>query len=103
MAKLLLMFGGNRSFKTANRLRTKLKKLKITYNYIATDHWDSFAKTFEDDSHLVGKAYTVGIESNNCRLRHSIRRFFRKNFSKKLSNHFKAFNMALHYINFGII
>ncbi|MDR0714048.1 MAG: IS1 family transposase, partial [Bacteroidales bacterium] len=38
-------------------------------------------------------------------LRHRIRRAFRKTccFSKKLFNHFKAFNLAFFYINFGFV
>lgn len=100
--EIIAYIWGNRSFKIANRLR---KKLKITYDCIATDHWDSFVKTFQDNSHLIGKAHTLGIEGNNCRLCHRIRRFFRKtcDFSKKLLNHFKTFKIALHYINFGTI
>ncbi|MDR1956966.1 MAG: IS1 family transposase, partial [Treponema sp.] len=44
----------------------------------------------------VGKEHTVGIAGNNCRLRHRIRRAFRRTccFSKKLRNHWKAFDMA---------
>ena len=96
---------GDRSAKTANRLRKKLKKLGVTYDSIATDDWESFIKTFNADSHFVGKEHTVGIEGNNCRIRHRMRRVFRKscNFSKKLENHFKAFEMTVHYINFGTV
>ena len=96
---------GDRSAKTANRLREKLKCLGITYYCIATDDWDSFIKTFAEDAHDIGKEHTAGIEGNNCRLRHRMRRIFRKtcNFSKKLINHFKAFRMTAHYINFGYV
>ena len=96
---------GNRSAKTANRLRNKLKRLGVTYDRIATDDWESFVKTFKTDNHNVGKQYTVGIEGNNCRLRHRMRRIFRKscNFSKQLTNHHKAFDMTAYYINFGCI
>jgi len=94
---------GDRSAKTANRLREKLKNFGVTYDRIATDDWDSFIKIFTKDIHDVGKEHTVGIEGNNCRLRHRMRRIFRKtcNFSKKLINLFKAFKMTAHYINFG--
>jgi IS1 family transposase len=94
---------GDRSAKTANRLREKLKKPGVTYSRIATDDWESVIKTFSADEHDVGKAHTAGIEGNNCRIRHRMRRVFRKscNFSKKLENHFKAFKMTVHYINFG--
>jgi transposase-like protein len=52
-----------------------------------------------------GKKHTVGIEGNNCRLRHRIRPAFRKTccFSKIIRNHLKAFNLAFFYINFGYI
>ena len=96
---------GDRSAKTANRLREKLEELSVTYGHIATDDWDAFIKTFEADAHDIGKQYTVGIEGNNCRLRHRMRRIFRKscNFSKKLRNHFKAFKMTVNYINYGSV
>jgi IS1 family transposase/transposase-like protein len=102
-AEIVAYVWGDRSSKTANRLREKLKDLGVTYDRIATDDWDSFIKAFANDAHVVGKEYTVGIEGNNCRLRHRMRRIFRKtcNFSKKLVNHFKAFEMTVHYINFG--
>jgi IS1 family transposase len=44
----------------------------------ATDDWDSFLVACAEDGHDVGKAYTVGIEGNNGRLRHRIRRVFRR-------------------------
>jgi IS1 family transposase len=96
---------GDRSAKTANRLRDKLKKLGVTYDRIATDDWEAFVKTFAEDPHDIGKRHTVGIEGNNCLLRHRMRRIFRKscNFSKKLKNHFKAFKMTVYYVNFGLV
>jgi len=96
---------GDRSAKTANRLREKIIALGVTYDRIATDDWEAFIKTFGADAHDVGKQYTVGIEGNNCRLRHRMRRIFRKscNFSKKLCNHYKAFKMTLNYINFASV
>ncbi|MHA1177054.1 IS1 family transposase, partial [Psychrobacter faecalis] len=52
-----------------------------------------------------GKFFTVGIEGNNCTIRHRVRRAFRRscNFSKKLENHFKAFDLAFFYINHGYV
>jgi IS1 family transposase len=96
---------GKRDFKTADKLRRRLKRLEVRYNRIATDEWGSFLKAFKDDELLVGKQYTVGIEGNNCRLRQRIRRVFRKTccFSKKLRNHWKAFSMAFFYINYGYV
>jgi len=96
---------GDRSAKTAMLLREKLKQLEITYDRIATDDREAFIKTFNADNQVIGKAYTVGIEGNNCRLRHRMRRIFRKscNFSKIETNHYKAFEMTLFYINFGMV
>ena len=96
---------GDRSAKTANRLREKIIALGVTYDRIATDDWESFIKTFSVDAHDIGKQHTVGIEGNNCRLRHRMRRIFRKscNFSKKLCNHYIAFKMTLNYINFASV
>jgi len=96
---------GKRDLKTAQDLKNKLSDLGVTYGSIATDNWDSFVTTFKDCNHIVGKKYTVGIEGNNCRLRHRIRRAFRKTccFSKKLINHFKAFILAFFYINWGYV
>jgi len=96
---------GKRDLKTAQKLRRRLKRLKITYDCIGTDNWDSFLTAFEEDQQQTGKQYTVGIEGNNCRLRHRVRRAFRKTccFSKKLKNHWKAFSMAFFYINYGTL
>ncbi|TGP41605.1 hypothetical protein EN873_45740 [bacterium M00.F.Ca.ET.230.01.1.1] len=51
----------------------------------------------------MGKRHTVDIEGNNNRFRQRLRRVFRKTccFSKKLENHFKAFNLLFHYVNYG--
>ena len=94
---------GKRNYKTSKRLKDKLVSLGITFNTIYTDNWDAFKKTYKYDNHIIGKENTIGIEGNNCRLRHRIRRFFRKscNFSKKLLNHLKAFNLAVFYSNYG--
>lgn len=69
------------------------------------DDWKSFKTAFKSDFHKVGKYFTKGIEGNNNRLRHRIKRAVRKTcaFSKKLFNHIKAFEMAFFYINFGYI
>ncbi len=87
---------GKRDLSTACLLRKKLHRLSVSYDTVATDEWDSFVTAFAQGKQLIGKQYTVGIEGNNCRLRHRIRRVFRKTccFSKNLVNHFKAFDMA---------
>ena len=96
---------GKRNKKTARELRVKLLSLGVSFDTVYSDDWESFKGAFSTDNHIVGKENTVGIEGNNCRLRHRIRRAFRKTccFSKKLYNHFKAFNLAFFYINFGYV
>ena len=66
-------------------------------------HWESFIKVFKPA--LKGKFHIVGIEGNNCRLRHRIKRAVRKTcyFSEKVLNHVKAFNLGFFYINNGFI
>jgi len=102
-SKIIAYVWGKRNLRTAKKLRKQLKKRDITYDSIATDDWKSFKTTFKEDKHLIGKTYTVGIEGNNCKIRHRIKRTFRRTccFSKKLSNHFKAFSLAFFYINYG--
>ena len=58
-----------RNFKTANRLRDKLKSMDISYDVVYTDKWDSFIAVFQADNHIIGKENTQGIEGNNCHLR----------------------------------
>ena len=96
---------GKRNYITAKKLRQKIESLGISFDRIYTDDWNSFTKAFNKDVHVIGKSDTVGIEGNNCRLRHRIRRVFRKTccFSKKLLNHIKAFRLASFYINFGYV
>jgi IS1 family transposase len=96
---------GKRDLKTALKLKKRINRLGITYDRIATDDWNSFLAAFSEDCPEVGKAYTVGIAGNKCRLRHRLRRAFRRTccFSKKLRNHWKAFNMAFFYINYGFV
>ena len=96
---------GKRDLKTAEELKKKIDELGVRYGRIASDDWDSFLTAFGEAATLTGKRYTVGIEGNNCRIRHRVRRAFRKTccFSKKLLNHIKAFSMAFFYINYGFI
>ena len=96
---------GKGNLKTAKKLRKKLLELGVTYTQICSDEWKSFLTAFKRDKHVIGKTNTVGIEGNNCRLRHRIRRAFRKTccFSKKMINHLKAFDLAFFYINWGYV
>ena len=91
-----------RNARTAEKLR-RLIRLGVSYDAVATDDRDSFAKVFGSGRHLRGKQYTKGIESNKCRLRHRNRRFFRKIccFSKRLRWHWKVFEAVVFYINFN--
>ena len=96
---------GKRDLATVQRLKAKLKQLGVHYTRISSDHWDSFVTAFKNCKQSIGKFFTVGIEGNNCKIRHRIRRGFRRscNFSKKLENHFKAFDLTFFYINNGFI
>jgi IS1 family transposase len=83
----------------------RLKALGASYACIASDEWGGFLVAFKGSIMTLGKAHATGIEGNNCRLRHRIRRIFRRSccFSKKFENHKKAFDMAVFYINYGFI
>jgi IS1 family transposase len=96
---------GKRDAKTARKLRKKLLAAGIGYDRICTDNCESFIISFLSDNHIIRKRYAAGIEGNNCRLRHRIRRAFRKTccFSKIRRNYLKAFNLAFFYINFGYV
>jgi IS1 family transposase len=96
---------GGRHLKTARKLKKKLSELGISYDTLYSDNWKSFLIAFAGCNHIIGKEHTVGIEGNNCRLRHRVRRAFRRSccFSKKLINHLKAFELAFFYINYGYV
>lgn len=94
---------GGRDAITAQRLKDRMKELNITYDCIASDYLERFIKIFQPNQQ--GKYHTVGIEGNNCRLRHRIKRAVTRNccFSKKVSNHVKAFNLRFFYLNHGFV
>jgi IS1 family transposase len=96
---------GNREIKTAEKLKERIHELGISYELIATDNGDNFLGVFGEGGHLVGKEHTVGIEGNDCQLRHRIRKVFQRTccFSMRLFNHLKAFDMAFFYINYGFV
>lgn len=98
-------FWDKRDLATVQRLKEKWKQLGIHHTRISSDQWDSFITAFKDCQQSIGKFFTVGIEGNNCKIRHRIKRCFRRscNFSKKLKNHFKAFDLTFFYINNGFI
>ena len=87
---------GERGHKDSGKLRKRIRSMGISYDRIGTDDWQSFIRAFLEDNQDVGKEFTVGIERNNCPLRHRIRRVFRRTgcFSKKRGNPWKACNMA---------
>ena len=76
---------GKRNTNTAKMLRKKLDELNISFHTVYSDAWESFLNAFGNDNLIAGRTHTIGIEGNNCRLRHRIRRAFRKIccFSKK--------------------
>jgi IS1 family transposase len=86
--EIVVYVWGKRDIKAAEKLRMRIKRLGISYERIGTDKWDSFLSVFEEEQHEVGKKYTVGIERNNCRMRHKVRRVFRRTccFSKSYSS-----------------
>jgi len=88
-----------RNIHTARRLKEKINSLNISYKKIATDNRESFKKVFGGTKHLIGKKHT----GNNCRIRCWLRRYARRTccFSKKESNHLKAFELLIYYINYG--
>jgi IS1 family transposase len=96
---------GKRGLKTAKKLRKRLRRLGASYGRMAMDDWGGFVSAFGEDNRSVGKERAVGMEGSNCRLRHRMRRVFRKacRFSKKPQNHWNAFNMAFFSINYGFV
>ena len=96
---------GKRNAKTVRKLYKIMKQKGIKWSNLAYDNWKTFKKVFNNEPSLIGKKYTQGIEGNNCRLRHRIRRAFRKtcDFSKEDKNHIKHFKLVFHYINFGFV
>ena len=96
---------GKRDGKIAKKLRCRIAELGISFGTRYSDDWDAFKKAFCNDNHAISKKYTVGIEGNNCRFRHRMRRSVRTTccFSKKMFNHMKAFCLAIFYINWGFI
>ena len=102
-SEIVAFIWGKRNLKTAKQLRAKLDELGVDFGYVCCDNWDSFLTAFDFDFKKVGKYHTVDIEGNNNRFRQRLRRVFRKTscFSKKLANHFKAFDLLFHYVNYG--
>jgi IS1 family transposase len=94
---------GKRNLKAARRLRRRVSEAGVTCGCFATDWWRSFLAAFKGDNLKIGKAYTCGIEGTNCRLRHRVRRTFRRTccFSKKILYHLKAFSLVFLFINYG--
>ena len=108
-------------FKLFGEITTSSKTTPNSMPYFAIITFNSYSKkltntvlavvkssdetAFKNCKQSIGKFFTVGIEGNNCKIRHLIRRGFRRscNFSKKLENHFKAFDLTFFYINNGFI
>ena len=96
---------GKRDYAPALKLKAELRRLGVSFCRIASDHWESFAKAFSDCEHIKGKAFTIGIEGNNCRLRHRAARAVRRSccFSKCAEYHKKVFDLIFHYVNKGYV
>ena len=92
---------GQRNLATVRKLKAKLKQLNVRYKHIASDDWQSFKRVFGGSHHFIGKQHTVGIEGNNCALRHLVSRATRRSccFSKKQLYHEKAFDLCINYLN----
>ncbi len=67
---------GGRDTRTFQRLYNKVKHLKKCTFF--TDNWDTFAKVLPPDRHMIGKAHTHTIESDNSNTRHHLGRFTRR-------------------------
>ena len=89
----------------AKKLIARLEQLRVSYDSIIMDNWDSVIAAFKSDHKRVDKQHIVGIKGNNCRLRHQIKRAIRKIccFSKKFDNHLKTFDLVFFYINYGYV
>ncbi|MDR2792233.1 MAG: hypothetical protein LBB61_01020 [Treponema sp.] len=69
---------GKRNLKTARKLKKRIRRLWISYERMATADWDGFVAAYAEDRHGYEKEYTIGIGGITCRLRHRVRRAFRK-------------------------
>ncbi len=67
---------GARDTRTFQRLYDKVKHLKNCTFF--TDSWDTFEKVLPPDRHIIGKAHTHTIESDNSNTRHHLGRFTRR-------------------------
>ena len=100
--QMVVFVWGKHDLKMAFELKQRLKEQNITYDCIASDHWQSFDTVFADtNERWAGKQHTQAIEGNNCAIRHRISRAVRKSccFSKSLFYHIKVFNIGFAYIN----
>ena len=76
----------------------------IVFDSICTDDWQSFISVFCSDNHIIEKSHTVGIEGNNCRLKHRIRELLEKFVvSRKKSTIILKLLTWFFYINFGYV
>ena len=88
---------GRRNHKTARRLRQKLFDLGISFDVIFSDGLRAFVSAFRGLKHIIGKKNTVGIEGNNCLLRHRIRRAFSAElqFFKEVNKSYKSIRVGV--------
>ena len=69
---------GKRNTETGKRLWKQLNLFEGST--VFTDYFPAYNSIVENVCHVVGKAYTWGIESANSRVRHYLARFRRKTF-----------------------
>lgn len=99
------MIWGKRDLKIVKKLKAKLRSLGVSCSKIATDPLDSFVTGFKGFAQPMSEFFNVGIEGNNCAIRHPVWRSIRRSskFSKKLENHFRVSDLAFFYINQGYV
>ena len=75
-----------RDLKTAKKLRKKLAQSGVSYDYICTDIGIVLSPHLKQTITLNWKNNTVGIEGNNCRLRHRIGKAFKEKLAVSLKS-----------------
>jgi insertion element IS1 protein InsB len=73
--KTLAWVTGHRDAKTFQRLYEKVKHVKGNFY---TDDWEVYSKILPRERHIIGKAGTTRIESDNSNTRHHLGRMTRR-------------------------
>ena len=64
---------------------------------VFSDYFPAYSSIVEGVSHVVGKAYTWGVESLNSRVRHYLARFRRKTFCYSKALHMVKATLTLFF------